>query len=64
MNAAGIPAWRHKNSVTVVFPRPPAALMEKWIIAPKGNIGHIITLPHVTENIITEFIADFVKARP
>ena len=63
LNDAGIPAWRHKNSVTVVFPRPPASLMEKWIIAPKRDIGHIITLPHVTEAIITEFIADFLKAR-
>ncbi len=64
LNAADIPAWRHKNSVTVVFPRPPAALMEKWTIAPKRDIAHIITLPHVTEEIIAEFIADFVNARP
>jgi histidine decarboxylase len=63
LNGAGIPAWRHKNSVTVVFPRPPAALMEKWIIAPKRDIAHIITLPHVTEDVINEFVADYVKAR-
>ncbi len=63
LNAAGIPAWRHKNSVTVVFPRPPASIMDKWIIAPKGGIGHIITLPHVTEDIIEEFVADVVRAR-
>lgn len=63
LNAEGIPAWRHKNSVTVVFPRPPAALMEKWIIAPRRDIAHIITLPHVTEDVITEFVADYVKAR-
>lgn len=64
LTAVGIPAWRHKNSITVVFPRPPAALMEKWIIAPKRDIGHIITLPHVTEAIIEEFIADLTNARP
>ena len=63
LNTEGIPAWRHKNSVTVVFPRPPAALMEKWIIAPRRDIAHIITLPHVTEDVITEFVADYVKAR-
>lgn len=63
MNEAGIPAWRHRNSVTVVFPRPPASLMEKWVIAPNRDIGHIITLPHVTEEIIVEFVADFVRAR-
>lgn len=63
LNTAGIPAWRHKNSITVVFPRPPAALMEKWIIAPKRDIAHIITLPHVTEEIITEFVGDYVQAQ-
>jgi len=58
----GIDAWRHENSITVVFPRPPDILMKKWIIAPKKGIGHIITLPHVTEAVIDEFAADFSKA--
>jgi histidine decarboxylase len=62
LQARGIPAWRHKNSVTVVFPRPPASLMKKWIIAPKRDIGHIITLPHVTPAIIQEFADDFAAA--
>lgn len=62
LNERGIRAWRHKNSVTVVFPRPPASLMKKWIIAPKKDIGHIITLPHVTEQIIDEFVEDFAAA--
>lgn len=62
LNAQGIPAWRHKNSVTVVFPRPPASLMEKWIIAPKKGIGHIITLPHLTEAVLDEFVADFAAS--
>jgi histidine decarboxylase len=58
----GIPAWRHENSVTVVFLRPPASLMKKWIIAPKKDIGHIITLPHVTPKLIEEFADDFAAA--
>lgn len=62
LKAQGIDAWRHENSITVVFPRPPDTLMKKWIIAPKKGIGHIITLPHVTEAVIDEFAADFAEA--
>jgi histidine decarboxylase len=36
--------------------------MRKWIIAPRGRIGHIITMPHMTEEIIDEFTADFSAA--
>lgn len=62
MQKVGIEAWRHKNSITVVFPRPADAVMKKWILAPRKDIVHIITLPHVTEAIIDEFVADYVAA--
>lgn len=62
LKSHGIESWRHENSITVVFPRPPESMMKKWIIAPKKDIGHIITLPHVTETVIDEFAADFAKA--
>lgn len=58
----GIEAWRHENSVTVVFPKPPPAVMQKWIIAPRRNIGHLIVMPHVNRVIIDEFVADFAAA--
>ena len=61
LKANGIDAWRHENSVTVVFPRPPAAVMQKWIIAPKNDIGHITVMPHVSTAIIDEFVADFAE---
>jgi histidine decarboxylase len=48
--------------VTVVFPRPPEAVMKKWIIAPKRGIGHLITMPHVTKDIVDEFVTDFAAA--
>ena len=57
-NERGIPAWRHKNSVTVVFPRPAAEVFRKWQIAPEGKIAHIITMPHVTREMIDELVAD------
>ena len=58
----GVEAWRHKNSVTVVFPRPADAVMKKWILAPRKGIGHMITMPHVNEGIIDEFAADYAAA--
>ncbi|MGI8605325.1 MAG: histidine decarboxylase [Verrucomicrobiales bacterium] len=62
LHGAGIEAWRHKNSITVVFPRPPEAVMKKWIIAPRASIGHIITLPPANEAAIDEFVSDFSAA--
>jgi histidine decarboxylase len=59
---AGVDAWRNPHSLTVVFPRPPASLFQKWVIAPHKKIGHIITMPHVTRDIIDEFVADYAAA--
>jgi histidine decarboxylase len=56
--AAGITAWRHPNSVTVVFPRPGPEVMERWQVAPSRDIAHIITMPHVTRDIIDAVVAD------
>lgn len=60
----GIPAWRNKNSITVVFPRPTDALIAKWQIAPYGDIGHLITMPHVTRTMIDRFVKDYVCHPP
>ena len=60
-NERGIPAWRHKNSVTVVFERPGPEVFRKWQIAPEGEIAHIITMPHVTREMIDELVADCTR---
>lgn len=57
-NERDIPAWRHKNSITVVFPRPAPEVFLKWQMAPEGNITHIITMPHVTREMVDELVAD------
>ena len=63
LRCRGIEAWRHdEHSVTVVFPRPPASLMEKWVVAPRKKIGHIITLPPMDEAVVEEFADDFAQA--
>ncbi len=53
-----VAAWRNPNSITVVLPRPSDAVLDKWQIAPWRRITHLITLPHVTEAIIDEFVDD------
>ena len=57
-NQRGIPAWRHRNSVTVVFPKPPPEVFRKWQIAPEGQEAHIITMPHVTREMVDELVDD------
>ncbi len=37
-------------------------MMEKWTIAPRKNIGHLIVMAHVTRAIIDAFVADFAAA--
>jgi len=54
----GIKAWRHPNSVTVVFPRPADAVIRNWQIAPSGDIAHIITMPHVTCEMIDKVVRE------
>jgi histidine decarboxylase len=57
-----IAAWRHDNSITVVFPRPPQEVIDRWQIAPSGDIAHIITMPHVTCEMIDTLVTDIVSS--
>ena len=60
-NEVGIPAWRNKNSVTVVFPRPSDKVVRKWQIAPYGDVAHIITMPNVTREEIDALVDDVLR---
>ena len=55
-NERGIPAWRNRNSVTVVFPRPADEVVQAWQLAPLGDIAHVITMPHVTRAMVDEIV--------
>ena len=57
-NKRGIPAWRHRNSATVVFPKPAPEVFMKWQIAPEGDDTRIVTMPHVTRQMIDELVED------
>ena len=60
-NEVGILAWRNRNSVTVVFPRPSAEVVRQWQIAPYGDIAHIITMPNVTRESIDALVDDVLN---
>ncbi len=59
----GIDAWKNKNSVTVIFPKPGQAALDKWQIAVYGNIAHIITMPHVTKEQVDQIADDIVACK-
>lgn len=63
LGAAGVEAWRHRNSITVVFPRPGPAVIARWQLAVHRDIAHVITMPHVEERHIDALVADIVRGR-
>ena len=62
-NDSGIPAWRNRNSVTVVFPRPSDEVVRRWQIAPYGDIAHLITMPQITRDTIDVVVDDCLAER-
>lgn len=54
-----IKAWRHKNSLTVVFPRQNDTVLKKWQIATQGQDAHLICMPHVTKRNIDDFLQEW-----
>ena len=61
LQAAGIDAWRNKNSITVVFPCPSEAVWKKHCLATSGDIAHLITTAHhLDSSKIDELIDDVI----
>ncbi len=60
-NDSGMDAWRNKNSVTVVFPKPSDEVVRKWQLAPYEGIAHLITMPHVTRETVDEVVDDCLR---
>ncbi len=55
---AAVQAWRHRNSITVVFPRPSMDIISRWQLAVHHQWSHLITVPHVTQEVVDRFVAD------
>ncbi len=64
---SGVEAWKNENSLTVVFPRPSEKLAEKWQLASKEGISHMVTLPHLSrekiEIAVREIARDLGKSK-
>jgi histidine decarboxylase len=59
----GIHAWRNPFAITVVFPRPPRSVVEKWQIATDHEQAHIVVSPSVTKQQLDELIEDIAVAQ-
>lgn len=62
MNSKGIKAWMHENSITVVFAKPPQDVIKKWSLAVESGICHLITVPHVTKEIVDMFVDELAES--
>ncbi|MGV3344487.1 histidine decarboxylase [Enterobacteriaceae bacterium LUAb1] len=62
LQAAGINAWRNKNSITVVFPCPSETVWKKHCLATSGDVAHLIaTAHHFDSRRIDALIDDIIN---
>jgi len=62
LKRARVPAWRNEPAITVVFPRVPAELREKWQLATQGDISHLIVMPGIEKPQIDAFVEEMRAA--
>ena len=58
LRGIGIPAWRNKHAITVVFPKLSEAICRKWQLASDYDLSHLICMPGVTKQQIDDFVVD------
>lgn len=58
MREAGVPAWRNENALTVIFPRVPDELRERWQLATQGEISHFIAMPGINKEQVDALVED------
>lgn len=58
LRAAGVEAWRNPDALTVVFPRVPDAVRDKWQLATQGDISHFIAMPGISKEHVDAFVED------
>lgn len=58
-NRHNIPAWRHKNSITVVFPSPSQKVWRRYGLAATKKLTHLVITPHHRDTqLIDQIIHD------
>lgn len=56
LRSLGIAAWRNPNALTVVFPRVPDSVRDKWQLATQGTISHFIAMPGISKELVDAFV--------
>lgn len=57
LNTLGVPAWRHAHAFTVVFPEPPAPLLQDWpVYRDHDGRCHLVCMPGVTHQHIDHYV--------
>ena len=51
-------AWRNQNSITVILPKLNDILIKKWQLAVEQDICHVVIMPHITKELLDEFVED------
>lgn len=69
LQAAGVDAWRNRNSITVVIPCPSEHIWRRHGLAASGPIAHLITMPHHRDTqkidaLINDVIMDLQPSIP
>ena len=60
--AAGVDAWRNRNSITVVFPCPSEAVWRKHCLATSNDVAHLIATAHHKDSVRIDALIDDVVA--
>lgn len=61
LRGLGVSAWRNNHALTVIFPKPPENLCDKWQLASENEIAHLICMPGITIEQINAFVLDYSK---
>ncbi|WP_210397739.1 histidine decarboxylase [Motiliproteus sediminis] len=60
LRSAGIAVWRNPGAITLVFPSPSQALIERWQLASSQGISHMILVPGIDMDQVDQFIDELV----
>jgi histidine decarboxylase len=57
LNEIGVPAWRHAHAFTVVFPEPPARILQDWpVYRDHDGQCHLVCMPGVTRQHVDGYV--------
>ena len=60
----GLEAWRNPHAITVVFPKPHPAVLDKWQLAVQGSDAHLMVMPQVDRPKIDALVKDLRDHAP